>query len=300
MPSDINSIISATLMMKAPLALSMVFVLIGCCVGLDIIGGSSIDESDNGILVRLDSSNPIPMDLSSPASRYRDPSQYNSPPFKPKPKPPTPPNNDTSGEIIELDSKTYGLTLTSNVKGAGSHTRWISIGEVSGIKAKDVSSAKNGSLDLVNILIFSNILTDSNTTTGILASRSLTFLGNSYREREDYSNGNGSIRDNVESGAIRKNTTYYASFNNLTTNQEEIAEEEWRLLQRRSAYTLDTRFAGSYTFDAQIPGKNASGISEFYVGRMAIKNTITSLENCSYRSSEAEYLPCCMPPSSNI
>jgi len=289
--------------MRAFPALAIVFFLMGSCVGLDVFGGSSVDGSEGDIVIISSNPSPISVDLSSSISRYRDitkyrdPSQYSSPPIEPKPKPepnpPTPANNDTSSENVQEMSETFGLTVTSNVKGTGGHTRWISIGDISDLKAKDTSSAKNGSLDLVNVLILSNIITDRNATAGIITSRSLSFIGNSYREMEDYSNGEGYVKERIEAGAIRKNTTYYASFNNLTSDPEEIPDDKWKLYQRRSTYTLDTRFTGSLGFDAHIPGRNTSDISEFYAGRMAIKNTLTSLENSSFKSYEEGHLPCC-------
>ena len=123
-------------------------------------------------------------------------------------------NQTPSMSSNQVVNNNFALFMISSIKGSGGHSRWISISNVSGLEKKEVTSATYGDLDLANLLVLTNEMTDSNVTAGTVAERRLAFFGKAYRELELYSNGGEFVQNRIETGAIRKNSTFMGTFIN--------------------------------------------------------------------------------------
>ena len=132
------------LLVSGSLCILLVLMLVNLSNSLDVTGGKSINQtsggSEDGSQAPSPRDGPYLISSREPIGGYRDPSQYTSQPVKF----PSPPSNDdnnrsssnTSEDFLTTSSANVLFSMSGDVVGEGTHSKWLSLNDIMGLKAR--------------------------------------------------------------------------------------------------------------------------------------------------------------------
>lgn len=281
--------------MKLTRVLTVSLLLFSICsvaVPMDISGGKSvvvigIGQNASGGSAPEFGFNQIPSVVNIDPSRYSSPGKTNF-------TQPRTPENQTDLRASKTISP-FTFVSISTVNGTGDFSDWRSLGGFAGVKAKQISNGRKGSLNSDNRLLLSNEDTNtplSNKSIAIVSRDVVEFSGLSYRDNENYNNDMDRIRNSFEVVKISKESTYFGKLSYFHSPKDDIESDIWSLYNKSTTYNIVAKYVGASSFNSKMGSGNDSDISEEYRGTFTLARSISNNEIKNQTRLNESYIPC--------